>query len=69
MGSALAYKQVVEDVMTILVGAKPRRAGGNGTKLTPPDSPDSFGIIGTPWAFFGKSETTGSGAFHFHVVV
>ena len=68
VGAALAYKQVIEDVMTILVGAKPRRAG-NGTKLTPPDSPDSFGITGTPWAFFGKSETTGSGALHFHVVV
>ena len=38
--------------------------------VTPPDSPDSFGIIGKPWAFFGnQSETTGSGALHFHVVV
>ena len=45
------------------------RTAGNGTKVTPPDSPDSFGIIGKSWAFFGKTETTGSGALHFHVVV
>ena len=33
-------------------------------------SPDTFiGMIGTSRAFFGKTETTGSGSLHFHVII
>ncbi len=68
VGAALAYKQVVEDVMSILVGMKTERKGDK-TNLTSPSDPDSVGFTGTPWAYFGKSETTGSGALHFHVIL
>ena len=43
----------------------PRSASPNAT----PEDPESVGIVGTPWAFFGKTETTGSGSLHFHVVL
>ena len=69
VGAALAYKQVVEDVMSILVGMKTERKGRDKTNLTSPSDPDSVGMVGTPWAYFGKTETTGSGALHFHVIL
>ena len=67
VGAALAYKQVVQDVMSILVGMKTERRGDR-SNATSPHDPDSLGVIGTPWAFFGKTETTGSGSLHFHIV-
>jgi len=70
VGAAIAYKQVVHDVMTILFGIKPSNYSGDNNRTTKTEfnPPDKIGIVGTPWAFFGKTETTGSGSLHFHVV-
>ena len=73
VGAAIAYKQVVHDIMTILIGIKPSNYSGDNnrttkTQFTSSSEPESIGINGTGWAFFGKSETTGSGSLHFHVV-
>lgn len=70
MGAAIAYKQVVHDIMTILIGIKPSNHSGDNNKTCKTEftSPDKIGISGTPWTFFGKNETTHSGSLHFHVV-
>jgi hypothetical protein len=73
VGAAIAYKQVVHDIMSILIGIKPSNYSGDNdktlkTSFVSPDS-NSIGINGTGWAFFGKTETTGSGSLHFHVVI
>ena len=73
VGAAHVYKNLVHDVMSILVGIKPSNHSGDNRKTvkTSPVSwdADSIGIIGTPLAFFGKTETTGRGSLHFHVVL
>ena len=63
VGAAIAYKEVVSDVMGILFGIDPSCS----VKRTKESSLDGK-MIGMPWAFFGKTETTGSGSLHFHVV-
>jgi len=70
VGAAIAYKQVVHDVMTILFGIKPSNHSGHNSRTTKTGfkSADEIGMVGSPWAFFGKTETTGSGSLHFHVV-
>jgi len=70
VGAAIAYKQVVHDVMTILFGIKPSNHSGDNNRTTKTrfKSADEIGMVGSPWAFFGKTETTGSGSLHFHVV-
>ena len=68
VGTAIAYKQVVHDIMTILIGVKPSKYSGDTKRTQFTLSSDPVGINGTGWAFFGKSETTGSGSLHFHVV-
>jgi len=70
VGAAIAYKQVVHDIMTVLIGLQPSNYSGNNNMVAETKFDDeSFGIAGSPWAFFGKTETTGSGSLHFHVVV
>ena len=70
VGAAIAFKRVVHDIMTILCGIKPSSNSGENNRTTKTEfkSPDEIGMIGTPSAFFGKNETTGSGSLHFHVV-
>ena len=70
VGAAIAYKQMVHNVMSVLFGLKPTNYSGDNNRTTKTEftSPDKIGIVGTPWAFFGKTETTGSGSLHFHVV-
>ena len=72
VGAANAYKQMVHDVITILVGIKPSNHSGDNNRTTKTEfiSPDThIGMIGTSWAFFGKNEVTHSGSLHFHVVI
>lgn len=59
VGAAIAYKQVVRDVMDILFGKRVRDD----------EEEENIGMIGSPLAHFGKTETTGSGSLHFHVVL
>jgi len=65
VGAALVYKKFVEDVLSILIGRKPFTKR---TTFTSWDH-DSSGISGTNWAYYGKTETTGRGSLHFHVVL
>ena len=67
IGAALAYKQVVHDIMEILIGIKPSMYGEHGEKSTKPKI--RKGLVGQPRAFFGKNETTHSGSLHFHVII
>jgi len=71
VGTAFAYKQMVHDIMTILVGIKPSKDSGDNNRRTKTEfiTPDKVGIVGTSWAFFGKTETTHSGSLHFHVII
>jgi len=72
VGAANAYKQMVHDVITILIGIKPSNHSGDNNRTTKTEfiSPDThIGMIGTSWAFFGKNEVTHSGSLHFHVVI
>lgn len=64
VGAAKAYIDVVDDITTILNGIKP----SNRTSKTEFKSQDDVGMTGSSHAFFGKTETTGSGSLHFHVV-
>ena len=70
VGAAMAFKQVVHDVMSILFGIKPSNYSGDNNRTTKTEfkNSDEIGISGTPWAFFGKNEVTHSGSLHFHVV-
>jgi len=67
IGAALAYKQVVHDIMEILIGIKPSMYSEQGEKSTKPKI--RKGLVGPPRAFFGKNETTHSGSLHFHVII
>jgi hypothetical protein len=74
VGAALVYKKLVHDVLTILVGRKPSNCSGDNRRTVKTDvdrwDPDSEpGIVGSADAFFGKTETTGRGSLHFHVVL
>ena len=64
VGAAKAYIDVVDDIMTILNSIKPSLR----TTKTEFKPQDDVGITGSSHAFFGKTETTGSGSLHFHVV-
>ena len=66
VGAALIYKSFVNDVMTILVGGKSQSF--RRTSFVSCDS-DNIGITGNNIAYFGKTETTGRGSLHFHVVL
>ena len=66
VGAALVYKRFVEDVLTILVGGD--KFHSRRTSFVSWDN-DSAGITGTNVAYFGKTETTGRGSLHFHVVL
>lgn len=68
VGAAIAYKEVVCDIMAILFGIKPSNHSGVSSTRKSMINKD-IGLIGSPWAFFGKTETTGSGSLHFHVVI
>jgi len=65
VGAALLYKKFVEDVLTILIGGKSTSSRRTSFVL----DNDSNGIFGTNIAYFGKTETTGRGSLHFHVVL
>ena len=72
VGAAMSFKNMVHDIMSILVGIKPSNHSGDNNRTTKTVfiSPDTFiGMIGTSRAFFGKTETTGSGSLHFHVII
>ena len=72
VGAAMSFKNMVHDIMSILVGVKPSNHSGdnNRTVKTVFVSPDiCIGMIGTSRAFIGKTETTGSGSLHFHVII
>ena len=69
---ALHYKKVVHDLMTILVGIRPGTTSGANNKTVATQIKDwkrdsVGGIMGTPTAFIGVTETTGRGSLHFHV--
>jgi len=66
VGAALVYKKYVEDILSIIVGG--RSASAKRTTFTSWDH-DSIGIAGTNVAHFGKTETTGRGSLHYHVVL
>ena len=70
VGAAIAYKQVVHDIMTILFGMEPFNHSGfnEWTKKTKVKF-DRCGLAGSPLAFFGKNEVTHSGSLHFHVII
>ena len=65
VGAALVYKKFVEDVLSILIGRKPFTKKTTFTRW----DYDSSGILGTNMAYYGKTETTGRGSLHFHVVL
>jgi hypothetical protein len=70
IGAALAYKQVVHDIMEILIGIKPSMYSGDNDKtLKTGINCARNGLVGPPRAFFGKNETTHSGSLHFHVII
>jgi len=66
VGAALIYKSFVNDVMTIIIGGKSQSS--RRTSFVSCDR-DDIGITGTNIAYFGKTETTGRGSLHFHVVL
>ena len=66
VGAALVYKKFVEDILSILVGG--RSPSARRTTFTSCNH-DSIGIAGTNLAHFGKTETTGRGSLHYHVVL
>ena len=75
VGAACVYKQLVIDVLSILVGKKPGFGQKSGTTRKSESSPsdgsnEKLGaIVGTPVAYLGVTETTGGGSLHFHVVL
>ena len=67
---ALAYKKIVYDIMTILVGVRPANTSGNGNRNVKTFYKDwctKGVIVGTGLAFIGVTETTARGSLHFHV--
>jgi hypothetical protein len=75
VGAACVYKQLVIDVLKILVGKKPGFGQKTGTTRKTDSSPfegskEKLGaIIGAPVAYLGVTETTGGGSLHFHMVL
>jgi len=69
VGAALAYKQVVHDIMEILIGIKPSMYSGDNDKTLKTNIGKRKGLLGQPRAFFGKTEVTHSGSLHFHVII
>ena len=72
VGAAFAYKQVVHDIMEILIGSKPSMNSGDNNKVNRTDNKPyeiRMGLVGDPRAFFGKNEVTHSGSLHFHVII
>ena len=73
VGAAWVYKQLVNDVLSILVGKRPASGQKSRTikktKCTFWDKENLGAIIGTPLAYLGVTETTGGGSLHFHVVL
>ena len=65
VGAALVYRKIVNDILSILIG---RSASAKRTDFVSWDN-DSTGIMGTNLCCFGKTETTGRGSLHFHVVL
>jgi len=65
VGAALVYKKFVEDILSIIIGG--RSVSAKRTTFTSCDH-DSIGISGTNLAHFGKTETTGRGSLHYHLV-
>lgn len=72
-GAACVYKELVINILSILVGKKPGFGQKSGTTRTTEYASweeESLGaIIGTPLAYLGVNETTGGGSLHFHVVL
>ena len=66
VGAASVYKKFVEDVLSIIVGG--RGASEKRSNFISWDH-DLIGISGTNLAYFGKTETTGRGSLHYHVVL
>jgi hypothetical protein len=73
VGAACVYKQLVINVLSILVGKTPgfgQKAGTTRTTEFASWEEENLGaIIGTPLAYLGVNETTGGGSLHFHVVL
>ena len=72
VGAALVYRQVVHDIMAILVGTKASNYSGDNNKTVKTSLSNDglqIGIAGASRAFFGKNETTHSGSLHFHAVI
>ena len=73
VGAACVYKQLVIDVLSILVGKRPGFGQKAGTTRTTEfaswDEEKLGAIIGTPLGYLGVNETTGGGSLHFHVVL
>jgi hypothetical protein len=73
VGAAWVYKQLVSDVLSILVGKKPAFGQKAGTTRTTEfaswEEKHLGAIAGTPLAYLGVTETTGGGSLHFHVVL
>ena len=66
---AMAYKKIVYDIMTILVGLRPANTSGNNNRTVKTfyrDWSKVGAIVGTPMAYIGVTETTGRGSLHFH---
>jgi hypothetical protein len=66
IGAASVYKKFVEDVLSIIVGG--RGVSEKRSNFISWDH-DRIGISGTNLAYFGKTETTGRGSLHYHVVL
>ena len=67
---AIAYKKIVHDIMTILVGLSPATTSGDNNrnlKTAHKDWNKKGVIVGTPIAFLGVLETSARGSLHFHV--
>jgi hypothetical protein len=74
VGAACVYKQLVINVLSILVGKKPGFGQKSGitrktTEFASLDDKNIGAIIGTPLGYLGVNETTGGGSLHFHVVL
>jgi hypothetical protein len=72
-GAACVYKELVINILSILVGKKPGFGQKSGTTRTTEfaswDEENLGAIIGSPLAYLGVNETTGGGSLHFHVVL
>jgi hypothetical protein len=74
VGAALVYRNLVHDVLKILLGRQASNCSGDNRRTVKTDvdrwdSDSEPGIVGMTDAFFGKTETTGRGSLHFHVVL